>query len=371
MKKSMLKRYRSHSLLVLAATMLISLNSANASDQDPVDPVQTHIEALQIPGQALRSFDISVVDQVAHIYALSDRSNHGIDLINTKSCKYIGRISGFTGAGKGSAGPNGLVITGNGELWAGDGNSKVKVADLKSEKIISTVFTGGKGRVDELAYDRKDRIVIAANDEDTPPFVTFISENRGHKIKGRLKFKQATNGLEQPVWDSVRNLVYIAIPEINSDAKHGAIAVINPITQKLIRLITVEECMPAGMALGAKGNLVVGCSDDAVKAGFSPKSLIVNPRDGSTLATFHQVGGSDEVWSDGNRFYLAAVSNRGGPVVGIIDATSEKWVANIPTGPHAHSVAVDADTGKIFVPRAAGKDNKLCPTGCVSVYTTK
>ena len=95
-----------------------------------------------------------------------------------------------------------------------------------------------------------------------------------------------------------------------------------------------------GLALGPRGNLLVGCSDDAVAAGFKAVSLLLDPVSGKILRTFHQVGGSDEVWFDSARgdFVLAAVANPGGAVLGVIDARRPHWVENIPSGRRAHSV---------------------------------
>ena len=42
----------------------------------------------------------------------------------------------------------------------------------------------------------------------------------------------------------------------------------------------------------------MGCSDDAVAAGFKAVSLLLDPVSGKILRTFHQAGGSDEVWFD-------------------------------------------------------------------------
>ena len=77
-----------------------------------------------------------------------------------------------------------------------------------------------------------------------------------------------------------------------------------------------------GLALGPRGNLLVGCSDDTVAAGFKAVSLLLDPVSGKILRTFHQVGGSDEVCFDSARgdFVLAVVGNPGGPVLGVIDA---------------------------------------------------
>jgi hypothetical protein len=38
------------------------------------------------------------------------------------------------------------------------------------------------------------------------------------------------------------------------------------------------------------------------------------------------------------------------PVLGIIDAATNTWLGNLPTGAGAHSVAADPVTGRVFVP---------------------
>ena len=45
--------------------------------------------------------------------------------------------------------------------------------------IIRSIPTGGKFRVDEMAYDPIDRILMISNDGDSPPFLTFISIRDG------------------------------------------------------------------------------------------------------------------------------------------------------------------------------------------------
>jgi len=69
------------------------------------------------------------------------------------------------------SGPDGVVVVGN-QVWAGDGDSTVKVIDLKTNKIADTIKTGGTTRVDEMAYDPKDQIFIGINNAEEPPFAT-------------------------------------------------------------------------------------------------------------------------------------------------------------------------------------------------------
>lgn len=362
-------------LAVMVAGLLFGPRFGIADAAVSSAPVQ-RIATVMVPGRPLASFDISAVDAVGGIYALSDRSNGGVDLINLRNDRFLGRVPGFTGIDPGHggmAGPNGVIAVGAHQFWAGDGNSTIKIVDTRSRKVAAIVATGGAKRVDELGYDPRDHVVVAANNADKPPFLSFISTRGHYLILGRLTFPQATRGLESQVWDAATRRFYVAVPELNGVAAHGAIAVVDPRSRKLLRLFPVEKCLPAGLAVGPGNQLLVGCSDDAVAAGFAAKSLVMGVRTGAITARFLQVGGSDQVWFDPKsmRYYLAAVANPGGPVLGIIDAHSDRWIANIPTGPRAHSVAADAASGKVFVPVAASNTDDNCRSGCVRVYATK
>ena len=255
------------------------------------------------------------------VYALSDRSNGALDFFDAASGRFLGRATGFVGysksAGFDAAGPNGVVAVGRSEFWAGDGDSTVKAVDVRTRKVIASISTGGRKRADEIAYDPRDHLVIAVNNADDPPFVSFIS-TRTRRLVGRLELKRASDGAEQPVWNPASGLVYLSIPSLDGVKSKGAVAVIDPRTRKLLQLMPVAKCMPAGLALGPRDELLVGCSDDGISAGFPARSFVMSAATGRIVARLPQVGGSDEVWSDpkAGRYYLAAVANTGGPVLG-------------------------------------------------------
>ncbi len=340
---------------------------AYASGAAHAAPVSQEVRTITVPGHALRSFDIGYAQD--GVYAFADRSNHGVDLIDTRTLRFLGRVTGFAGPKSGGeGGPNGVVIVDGRQIWAGDGGGRIRVADIASRRIIATIATGGKKRVDELAYDAKDHLVIVANSADEPPFLSFISTRAPYRVRDRLALPQATDGLEQPLWDPSTGMVYVAIPQLRHTATHGGVAVIDPHTARLVAMHKLSRCMPGGLALAPGGKLLVGCSDDAVAAGFKAKSILLNPESGKVLRTFAQVGGSDEVWYDQalGDFLLAAVANPGGAVLGVIDARDGRWLANLPSGRHAHSVAADPGNGRAFVPVAAG--DSACARGCVKVF---
>ncbi|MDE2263176.1 MAG: cytochrome C nitrite reductase [Gammaproteobacteria bacterium] len=325
-----------------------------------------------MPGEPLDSFDIGYVNS-SGVYALADRSNKAVDFFSAATGKFLGRATGFAGFNKADgadrAGPDGVVAVGNNEFYAGDADG-VKVVDLRTRKVVASIPTGGQKRSDELTYDPRDQLVIAVNNADDPPFVSFIS-TRSRKVVGRLVLTHASDGAEQPVYDPHSGLVYLSIPTVDKVQANGAIAVIDPRTRALLKMLPVGKCMPAGLALGPDENLVVGCSDDGVAAGFPAHSLVMHAPTGKILADV-PVGGSDEVWSDmrAGQYYLAAVANRGGPTLGVIDSHTNRLVAALPTGLRAHSVAVDAATGKIFVPIQANGAGD-CSRGCIAVFGSK
>jgi hypothetical protein len=323
------------------------------------------VDRISLPGAPLKSFDIGFAEGA--VYALADRSNAAVDLIDTHTRRFLGRVGGFAGAKQDDqGGPNGVVIIDNRQIWAGDGNSSVKIIDLASRHTVTSVSTGGVKRVDELGYDPRDHLVIAANNADQPPFVTLISSHPPYAVRARIQLPRATSGLEQSVWDPGTGMIYLAIPELDGKPAKGGIAVIDPPQGKIIGVHEVSQCMPAGLAVGPKYQLLVGCSDDAVNAGFPAHSLLLDARSVKVIQSFGQVGGSDEVWYGvrSGRYALAAVANPGGPVIGMIDARRQRWLGNVPSGKSAHSVAgVD---GMLFVPVGAG-DN-VCPGGCVKVF---
>ena len=155
---------------------------------------------ITIPGEQLTAFDIGFVDQQTQRYYLADRSNKAIDVFDARSNTYIGRAPGFVGAtlkadgsccNNAKSGPDGVLIIGN-EIWAGDGDSTVKVIDIKTMKIIDTITTGGKLRANEMTYDPKDRIFIVRQPERRADIHNLYLDQPGHKIIGKVITPQAT-----------------------------------------------------------------------------------------------------------------------------------------------------------------------------------
>jgi hypothetical protein len=219
----------------------------------------------------------------------------------------------------------------------------------------------GENRADELAYDPQDHLILIANDADDPPFLTLISTTT-RTVVGKLVFPTAS-GLEQPVWNPANDMFYQAVPSTKTNPG-GEIARIDPKTMKLVAIYGLKDCMPAGLTLGPQQHLLLGCSGDAIAEGAHAQTQVMDAADGFIIATITEVGGTDQVWYNpgDQRYYLASrqmtsTGMKGGtvtPVLGVIDATTDRWIVNIPTGTNAHSVAADSVNNRVFVPVPQG-----------------
>jgi hypothetical protein len=331
---------------------------------------QTGIGQIQIPGNPLNSFDISFVDQASQRMFLADRSNKGIDIIDAKTEKWIGRVDGMVGLkmkdGKPSneiSGPNGVLAFGD-EAWVGDGDSLLRVVDVKAMKIVDTINLGGTARADEMDYDPKDQVLLVANGDDDTPFVTLVSTKPGHKIIAKLEFPQATDGVEQAAYNPADGLFYVSLPEINNDGFRGGIAVIDP-TGKLIKINPTSGCHGNGLVFGPNQHLFLGCTAHG-KEGMESKQNVYDTS-GNLIAEIPGVGGTDEVaYSKTNgQYYSGSSNNAGGHVLGVFDANKNTLVTAVPIrGAAPHSVAANDVSGHIYMP--AGAKEGGC--GCILVF---
>src|SRR5262249_36872888 len=282
-----------------------------------------------------------------------------------------------------------LIVEGR-EVWVGDGDSTVKIVNIAQNKVVDTLSTGGKFRVDEMCLDPRDEIVMVTNNADDPPFSTFFSTAGSRPNLGTIAFTTSTNGAEQCVWSPRTGKFYIAIPETSRvTPREGAVAVIDPHNLGTIEKffdIPLAGCKnPQGMAVGPDHQLLLGCngaSGDGLNS-----TVVIDERDGHVIKTFNQQSGSDMVWfNPGNGHYFLARSAAAATTqrLGIIDAeglTADTDIVVGPTGaPNAHSVAADPVTNKTFFPVPAGKN--LCSqapsapagidaVGCIAVIKGK
>ncbi|MEP6717368.1 MAG: hypothetical protein ABJC09_17490, partial [Terriglobia bacterium] len=231
------------------------------------------------------------------------------------------------------------------ELWVGLNNSTVAVVDTTTNGVTHVISTGGTARADELAWDPVDGLILIANDRDTIPFVTFISERTYSVVKtlpyDGVSAPKTTGGIEQPVWDGPAGKFYIAIPATSTNA-NGQIDEIDPVTRTVTRSFPTACKGPSGLALIPNQRLIAACGD------------VIDIASGKVVTTVAGVS-ADEIWynSGDGRVYFA-----GGQNVFVVDANTYSLVTKLVDGVPAaapapaqstHSLAADADNNEVFV----------------------
>ena len=408
-------------LASLTSVLLASASSAMATECVFTPPLTTQtkcIQAVAINGNPLLSYDISFFSTKRNEYYLADRSNAGVDIVGfngaTNRWEWKRILGGFTGAvsnGHGGinnnvSGPDGVAVHGH-WLYAGDGNSTLKVFDLDAPTATAlkhTISTGGSTRVDEMALTSNGRLLLAANNAEDPPFATLFEANGNSahdhtKILAKISVDASIIpagiglSLEQPAWDPRTKRFFTSIPIIvnnpvgcNADATAGAItcdggvlvtdpdAIIDShqasVTQGAFDastntgVVKLHACGPNGATVGPDDNLLLGCTPQN-----NPSDVIQLVINAMTKAQtpVKNITGSDEVWfnkGDG-RYYTAsnrdcAVPNTPCPsatqqkaVLGVIDAEANVLIEKVPQSSGSHSVAADARHNFIFVPQNA------------------
>ena len=427
--------------IVFGAVSLVP-TGAVAADCTFTPPLTTQtrcVTAVTIPGNPLRSFDISFVNPDRAEFYFSDRSNSSIDIIDTETLKFKRFLGGFTGVAfnngvvdNNHSGPDGVATHGR-WLYAGDGNSSLKIFDLDAPPALAlkrTISTGGTSRVDEMALTTDGDLLLAANNAEDPPFATLFAVNGNDATDHTSKIITTTIdptivpagfglSMEQSAWDRKTRRFYTSVPIVSNNPQGcnlngnagpitcgGGLLVTDPTAPKAVEgafnpatntgVILLNGCNPNGATVGPDDNLLLGCTPQ--NAPSDTITLVINARTKEQTPVIH-ITGSDEVWfNKGDRRYYVGASrdctipgtpcpaaNQETPVLGVIDADTNLLIEKIPQSSNSHSVAADSWRNRIFVGQVApvavvgsGGDTTtvgagICgaSNGCVAVYQHK
>jgi hypothetical protein len=335
------------------------------------EEVFSAVNAVALGPHSMSSFDISFVDKVTGKYYLGDRANKQIDVLplgtTTPTNTPIG-TGDFTGAtgNNDTSGPDGVMTANNHtEIWAGDGNSTVRIYST-SGALIQVVSTGNAltdKRADELCEDPVHHLALVANNAADPPFATLINTGTSgvanktvaaklifDGMHANTKFIKATNGAEQCGWSAITGVFYLSIPEVNgsgNNTANGAVLVISPVTKAVIQVfsIPVSRCAgPSGLAIGPNRQIALGCAG-------TPDTVVINSSDGHILFDYPGQSLNDEVWfnPDDGHYYFAG-GNHVPAQIGIADSASGFLDQNVTVGAGSHSVAADGNPAIVYVP---------------------
>lgn len=347
---------RSASAMTAIFVAMVAASTAQAGGLKKVGDVV-------LPGETIADIGIMAIDPASGLGYLADKTNSSVVVFDTKTDKFVVRIPGFTGRTKDGdlAGPNGVVVV-KGEVWASDGDSTIKVIDIKTGKVTETFSTGGKKRGNGMAYAEDIGVVIVANSNDDPPYLSFVSAEPGHKILAKIPIPESAENLERSVYHAPSRMFYTAIPVSKSDQTKGLLAQTDPKSGKLVKLHELP-CHPHSLSLASDATIFLGCSS---VHGPNPKPGgdmaifdIATGKVESLLKDYGGNGGSTANLKVGHYYH----STSGGTLM-VVDTKTKQGLQQIPTSNRARSVAIAPDN-RVYV--AVSAKDQAC-AGCISVF---
>ena len=192
------------------------------------------------------------------------RTTTAVVVFDTKTDKFVTRIGGFVGQTKSgnASGPNGLVVVNGGaQLWVSDGDSTIKVVDLKTHTIVSTFATGGKLRANGMAFDPSTRIVIVANSNDDaavpqPDLDRARPQDRGQAAGAAVGGEPGALGLSC----AERHVLHRDPGARSADKSKGILAQTDPKNGTIVKLHELDRCHPHSLSIVSDTTIFLGCS---------------------------------------------------------------------------------------------------------------
>lgn len=339
---------------IVAAVAMIAGSSAHAAGLKQVGEIS-------LPGEPITDIGIMTIDQTTGLGYLADKTNKSVVIFDTNTDKFVSRVPGFMGRTKDGnvAGPNGVVMVGS-ELWASDGDSTIKVIDTKTAKVTETFATGGKLRANGMALG--DGVVIVANSNDDPPFLSFISTEPGHKILGKIPVPESAENLERSAYHKPTGMFYTAIPVSKADPTKGLMAQTDPKSGKLVKMHELN-CHPHSLSVVSDTTIFLGCSSvhgPNPKPGGDMAIFDIATAKFSYLEGYGGNGGSTENRKLGQYYHTSS-----GGMLLVVDTKTGKGLQKITTSAGARSGSVNLNNNKLYLATTAKE--QAC-RGCITVY---
>lgn len=310
-------------IVLVAAVAAPAQNPGPAPGAEPLRRVAT----IDLPGPRGQRFDYLLVDRddgwlfSAHLGA---GQTYVIDLKTDQVLHTIADTPGVEGL---------AFVPEERKLFTSNavGNT-VGVVDLKTMKVVRKVPTESKP--DGIAYAPPAHKIYVSNERAK---ALSAIDTRSDKVVAVLRFDSETG---VPAFDPGLGLVYVNLQDKNE------LAAVDPLTDKVVGRYPVEGCVGNhGMDLDTEHHLAfIACQRNN-------RFVVFDLQAHKVLASFPLALGSDVVAFDPGlgRAYV-------GCAVGTIavfqedDATHFRALAPVRGEPFIHSLAVDGQTHRVYVP---------------------
>jgi hypothetical protein len=354
-----------------------------------------HETLIRLPGisrnrvgsSMLFSFGDARVDSHRSLYLLADQNAGALDVVDVRRNSLVRQIvSGrcsrcrFTGVDSrlwpSRSGPSAIaLVDGSSLAWVGDVGA-VELVDYELGTIVRTIDVDAPNGMPSLfwsahaCYDSTDRLLMVVNSDDPAPFLSIIDTESAKRIK-RIDFPRSL-GLGDCAYRAADHSFYFTIAGLPQE-QEGALALlrVDRIASNSLKIATFvqPQCSPTALSMDEpQARLLVGCAPlyvptpiyDLAVHRVPLETVIFDLNKKRFHANIQDVGGAQSIALDSrrSRWYVAAPDmtdtgypdGNATPVLGIVDARQGRWLENIPTAVSAHSVAVDSNSGRVFVP---------------------
>jgi hypothetical protein len=294
------------------------------------------------------------------------------------------------------------VLSGENRAWVSDGNSTVRVVDVKSQSIVATISTAIPAcdngtvhncqRTNEITYDPEHHIIFVQN--PTPlnltgtaidTYGTFISSDPPYEVLGTITFPDR-RGQEAPLWDPDLHRIVTTVSgrQVGTTVFHQYVATIDPtVTPFAVEHQYNVDCTALGLT-GTGGARLFGINDPTL----APHGNMVLPGCGRALifdvaagavTSVMAVGGGNETTynhSDG-AFYVTGMDFSTTPAgpnsIGVIDAESST-ITQYVVAVGATNPAASPENNQVFAVVPASTNANACTAfglqsrGCITVF---
>ena len=311
--------------VALLTVVVVGLTSCRSSAPSAgALPLRTVAE-LALPGSASR-FDYQDIDPTTNRLFIAHLGASQIDVVDLTTTTVVATIPDITSV-------HGVRVAPDlGRLYASaTGDNTVVTIDTHTLAILARAPTGLFP--DGLAYDPETKKVFVSNEEDH--LETVLDANTGQPVGNTDIGGEAGN----TATDMTGNQVLVDVQTAND------IAIIDPATLQITGRIALPGCQhDHGLYIDSPHQLAfVACDDNNV--------LLTLDLTTRTITGTYPVGDNPDVLAfdpHRARLYVAAESS----VLAVFDESGRtvRPVSRALYAPHAHTIAVDSETSRVYLP---------------------
>jgi YVTN family beta-propeller protein len=290
------------------------------------------ITQVELPGPKGKRFDYLTVDPDDHFIIVAHMHGNQTYFVDTRTNQLAATIADTPGVEGVEYVPDGKKV-----YTSNSGDKTIGVIDILQRKVIKKLKTEAKP--DGSTYAAPFHKLYVSDERGKAEAIVDV---RTDTIVKTLHFDSETG---MPQYDPVAKLVYVNLQDIDR------FAVINPQDDRIVAQYPVAGCRGNhGMALmPEQRRAFLVCEENNLLAVFDLEKHVV-------IQTLPLPGGGDVVKADERRGRVFVACYSG--AIAIIQAEGSgqyKKIADAPVENRVHSLAVDPETGYLYVPEEQEK----------------